>query len=221
MQIIENLHGFIWRSMSANNCNTYLIDGPTRILIDPGHLRLFDHVEEGLGQLGLDLGQIGLVICTHGHPDHLEAARLFKDRPALVAIHEQEWDALQSMGKQIRAAMGVDLDDLAPDLFLTEGELNVDGMDLRIFHAPGHSPGSAAVYWPDRKAMFTGDVIFKGGLGRTDLPGGDGRALKQSIQRLSELDVEYLLSGHGEAVIGAGAVRDNFASVERQWFGYI
>jgi len=221
MQIIENLHGFIWRSMSANNCNTYLIDGPTRILIDPGHVRLFGHVEEGLDQLGLDLDQIGLVICTHGHPDHLEAARLFRDRPALVAMHETEWELLSSMGRHIRAAMGVDLEDLAPDLFLKEGDLAVDGINLQVFHTPGHSPGSASIYWPDGKALFSGDVIFKGGLGRTDLPGGDGRALKESIQRLSGLDTELLLSGHGDVVSGAGAVRDNFAAVERQWFGVI
>lgn len=221
MQITDRIHAFFWQSMTTNNCNTYLIDGPTRILIDPGHLRLFDHVERGLRELGLGLDDIGLVVCTHGHPDHLEAARLFRERDALVAIHRSEWALLQSMGRQIRAAMGIDLADLEPDLFLREGVLEVDGTALRVLHTPGHSPGSVSIYWPASKALFTGDVIFKGGLGRTDLPGGNGEALRKSIQHLSGLDAEVLLSGHGPEIVGAEAVRDNFDQVEKHWFGYI
>ena len=221
MQIADRIHAFFWESMTTNNCNTFLIDGPTRILVDPGHRRLFDHVERGLKSLGLGLDDIGLVICTHGHPDHLEAASLFKDRPALVAIHEIEWRMLASMEKHIQAAMGIDLAELQPDLFLKEGELAVDGVDLQILHTPGHSPGSASIYWPEAKAIFSGDVIFKGGLGRTDLPGGNGKALKESILRLSGLDAELLLSGHGPEVSGADAVRENFGQVERHWFGYV
>ena len=62
MKIINNIQAFIWKSMSANNCNTYLIDGPTRVLIDPGHSNLFDHVREGLMKLGLTPEDIGLII---------------------------------------------------------------------------------------------------------------------------------------------------------------
>ena len=53
MQIVNNLHAFIWQSPTANNCNAYFIDGPTRVLIDPGHRALFEHVERGLRELGL------------------------------------------------------------------------------------------------------------------------------------------------------------------------
>ena len=221
MQITDRIHAFPWQSMTTNNCNTYLIDGPTRILVDPGHLRLFDHVERGLRELGLGLDDIGLVICTHGHPDHLEAARLFRERTARVAIHRTEWALLQSMGRQMQAAMGIDLADLEPDVFLQEGDLNVDGTALEILHTPGHSPGSVSIYWPASRALFTGDVIFKDGLGRTDLPGGNGESLQKSIVRLSELDAEILLSGHGPEITGAEAVRENFDQVERHWFGYV
>lgn len=62
MKITENLHAFVWESMTTNNCNSYLIDGPTRVLIDPGHSRLFDHVELGLKQLGLTISDIGVII---------------------------------------------------------------------------------------------------------------------------------------------------------------
>ena len=82
MQITNNLHAFIWDSMTVNNCCTYLIDGPKPILIDPGHAHLFGHVESGLDKLGLAIEDIGLVVCTHGHPDHIEAVQLFQETPA-------------------------------------------------------------------------------------------------------------------------------------------
>ena len=62
MEVIDGIHAFIWNSMTANNCNTYLIDGSTRILIDPGHRHLFDHVRSGLADLGLNPEDIGLVL---------------------------------------------------------------------------------------------------------------------------------------------------------------
>ena len=75
MKIADNVYAFIWESMTANNCNTYLIDGPTRILIDPGHIDLFDHVRSGLEELKITLDDVGLIICTHGHPDHIESVQ--------------------------------------------------------------------------------------------------------------------------------------------------
>lgn len=91
MHICGNIHGFIWESMTQNNCNTYLIDGSKRILVDPGHLDLFGHVKEGLKELGLELTDIDLVICTHAHPDHLEAAGLFQETSAQHTYHEADW----------------------------------------------------------------------------------------------------------------------------------
>ena len=221
MKVFKNLHAFIWQSMTANNCNTYFIDGPTRILIDPGHSRLFNHVEQGLEQLDLTISDIDLVICTHAHPDHIEAVQLFKDNPSQFTLHEDEWQWAATIGKQMSAAFGIDLDALLPDFFLKEGNLSIDGLELNIFHTPGHSPGSITMYWPSQKTLFTGDLIFKEGLGRTDLPGGDGVKLKESIKRLAELDVECLLSGHGEIITGAEKVRKNFTDIEQFYFAYV
>ena len=69
--------------------------------------------------------------------------------------------------------------------------------------------------------MFSGDLIFKDGIGRTDLPGGDGRAIKASIRDLKDLDIDLLLPGHGEPVTGAQAVTANFEQLEQVWFNYI
>ncbi len=219
MKITSNLHGFLWTSMSANNCNTYLIDGPARILIDPGHLHLFGHVERSLKELDLDLDDIDLVLTTHCHPDHVEAVKLFKDRPALFAVHEMDYNLMKAMGRVLGAAF--DMDAYTPAFFLTEGDFSIKGLDFQIFHTPGHSPGSISIYWPEQKGLFTGDVIFKEGLGRVDLPGGNGRTLKESIQRLAELEVEKLLPGHGDIIQDARQAQTNFRRVEQTWFAYI
>jgi hydroxyacylglutathione hydrolase len=219
MKILENLHGFLWNSMSANNCNTYLIDGPPRVLIDPGHLHLFGHVEAGLGHLGLGIKDIDVVIATHCHPDHVEAVKLFQNDRTQFGVHETDWNLLKEMGRYLGASLAPD--SYVPAFFLKEGDLALKGLEFQVIHTPGHSPGSISLYWPEEKALFTGDVIFKEGLGRPDLPGGDGHTLKESIKRLAELDVERLLPGHGDIIVDAAQVRRNFQSVERVWFAYI
>ena len=77
------------------------------------------------------------------------------------------------------------------------------------------------LYWRDKKTLFTGDVVFDQGIGRTDLPGGDGEKLKESIRKISSLDVDYVLTGHGDIVTGREAVKQNFKAIEDLWFGYI
>lgn len=221
MQIANNLHAFVWQSPTANNCNAFFIDGPTRVLIDPGHRALFEHVESGLRQLGLTTDDIDLVLCTHAHPDHLEGVQLFKKKSTLFTLSEIEWQWALSAGKDMSAAYGIDIQALAPDFFLQEGTLSLDGLELQIFHTPGHSPGSVCVYGSAQKALFTGDLVFKDGMGRTDLPGGDGAQIKESIQRMAQLDVELLLAGHGDIISGAREVSSNFKRIEEYWFGLV
>ena len=222
MELTPNLHAFLWTSAGANNCNTYLIRSSEKtILIDPGHAPFFDHVRQGLHALGLSIDDIDLVVGTHAHPDHIEAVRLFNRPPALFALHEAEWQLAEAAAPRLRAALNFDPAGLTPDFFLTEGELKIGDIELQVFHTPGHAPGGVTLYWPKKKALLTGDLIFKGGLGRTDLPGGDGKQLKASIRRMAALDTEWLLTGHGDVVNGRDAVQANFGSVERTWFSYI
>jgi hydroxyacylglutathione hydrolase len=221
MHIFNNLHAFIWQSMTANNCNSYLINGPVRILIDPGHRTLFSHVELGLKELDLRIEDLDVLIGTHGHPDHIEAVQLFEQKPARFALHETEWQWIGAVGRQMSAAFGIDMDSIKPDFFLHEGDLVLGDLEFKVFHTPGHSPGSVSLYWPARKALFTGDLIFKDGMGRADLPGGDGVKLKESIKRLAGLDVDWLFSGHGDVVSGAKEVQANFDRIEQFYFGYI
>jgi glyoxylase-like metal-dependent hydrolase (beta-lactamase superfamily II) len=221
MEIVDKIHGFLWQSFTENNCNTYLMGGSKWILIDPGHLHLFDHVETGLTSMGLGLNDIDVAICTHGHPDHIEGMGLFKDRPARTALHETEWQFCRDMAPQLQSSLGMTVDGLAPDILLTEGDLTIGDIHLKVYHTPGHSPGSVCLYWPEEKVLITGDLIFKDGLGRTDLPGGNGTRIKESIRRMATLDVEWILPGHGDVIAGADQVKANFERLERQWFAYV
>jgi glyoxylase-like metal-dependent hydrolase (beta-lactamase superfamily II) len=222
MEITHNLHAFLWTSPSVNNCNTYLIHSPEKnILIDPGHASYFEHVDNGLSHLGLSIKDIDLVICTHAHPDHIEAIKLFENSHTLFTLHEAEWKQIKEMEPYIKNMMNIDISMLKFDFFLTEGNLNVGDINLEVYHTPGHSPGSVTLYWPLTRALFTGDLIFNDGLGRTDLPGGNGSQLKESIRRIAGLDAEWLLSGHGGVISGVDAIKENFEQVERMWFAYI
>jgi len=218
MKLTDGLHAFLWTSLTENNCNTYLIDGPARILIDPGHFHLFDYVAGRLRALGIEISDIDLVLVTHAHPDHFEAVRHFKNHPALIAAGLEDWRLVQQMGEQMNAS---DPDAYTPDFFLGPGDLNVKGIELKVIPVPGHSPGSVALYWPEHKALFSGDVIFLDGLGRTDLPGGNGAILKQSIKSLEALGSQWLLPGHGDIIQGSAEIGANFKRVEDFWFKYI
>lgn len=210
MEVCEGLQAFLWRNHRENNCNTFLVEGRRPILIDPGHRHLFGYVEQSLARRGLERDDIAVVVATHGHPDHVEGVAGMPST-ARFAINEEEYRFIaEHAGNHPEVPL--------PACFLQEGDLKIGDEIFQVLHTPGHSPGSVSLYWPDRRALFSGDVLFSQGIGRTDLPGGDGSLLKRSITRLSELDVEYLLPGHGEIISGSDRVRENFEMIVRYWF---
>lgn len=217
MKLIDNLFAYVWQG-NDNNCNSYVfahaLKDNKHVLVDPGHVVTPFFREPGLATLvqemkgdGLDAAAIGMVILTHAHPDHCEAAIVIREKTgALVALNQTDEKLYQRFGGKV-------------DIYLTEGELalgeaNQNQLKLNIFHSPGHSPGHITIYWPEPKVLIAGDVIFYRSTGRVDLPGGSARLLKQSIERLSELDIEYLLCGHPYGhpgiIKGRAAVQQNF-----------
>lgn len=215
MRLVADLFAYVWPGKD-NNCNSYVLAGVLpegrHVVIDPGHVMTPALGEAGLQSLhermeadGIDPAAIGLVLLTHCHPDHSEAAREIRDATrALVALHEAEAGLYSRLGGKV-------------DLFLGEGRLDLgkeSPVQLDVFHSPGHSPGHTTLYWPRERVLIAGDLIFYRSTGRVDIPGGDARALKTSIDRLSELDIEYVLCGHPYGhpgiIEGADEVRRNF-----------
>jgi len=212
-KIFDGLYGFIWQDYRQNNCNSYLIDADKRILIDPGHSHLFSHVEQGLLSLRIDPLSIDLVLITHAHPDHMEASLLFK-KPTMLTMSETDFAYLRELAGDFYKLP-------VPDFFLREGDLEVGSLQFEVISTPGHTPGSICLYWPKKGALFPGDLVFEQGIGRTDLPGGSGKQLKESILKVEALQAQYVLPGHGRVVSGAGAVKDNFKQVRDYWFNYL
>jgi glyoxylase-like metal-dependent hydrolase (beta-lactamase superfamily II) len=219
MEILKDLHAFLWLDPGVNNCNTYFINGGKRILIDPGHAHLLGNVRSGLERLALSTREIDLIVLTHGHPDHVEGIRAFERNGTSVALHSDELPLMRKIAALHPGVAG--LVGLEPDILLREGEMRAGDLTLQVIQTPGHSPGSISLYWPERKVLFTGDTVFHQGVGRTDLPGGSGEMLKESIRRLSLLDVDILLPGHGPIVSGPEMVKATFAEIQEIWFNYL
>ena len=107
------------------------------------------------------------------------------------------------------------------DCLLDNGRLSVGDTEMELIHAPGHSPDSICYYLKADKALICGDVIFHNNVGRVDIPGGSIDELSKSIERLSELEVEYLLPGHMDIVTGKENVAENFRFVKEHVLRWI
>ena len=210
MKLENDLYYYPWTSLTENNCNSYFIGGDVPTLIDTGHKHRVNNLISLLERDGLDSKKIRLIINTHAHPDHFEGNEVFTDNGPMIAIHKEEDIFLRGLGGRMYKMFGLELPESKIEFYLKDGDLKLGQHELQIYHTPGHSPGSISIYWPEKKALITGDVVFEQGVGRTDFPGCDGGLLKKSIETLSRLDVEYLLPGHMEIVRGTEAVSNNF-----------
>ncbi len=217
MRIFKDFYFYLWLSMQENNANTVFIDGPVPTLIDPGHAHLFNNVAEAAARDGVDMARLKLILFTHGHPDHIEATDLF-DEVVLRGIGKEEYVYMRQEGKELFLATGAQMPGRPFKLLLNEGPLTLGDKTFLVIATTGHSPGSICLYEPKEKVLISGDTVFYLGVGRTDLPGGDPDRLAESIKKLSRLDVEDLIPGHGEMLKGREAIQKNFAMILSEFF---
>jgi hydroxyacylglutathione hydrolase len=232
MRLSDRFYAYFWQGY-GNNCNSYIYRGEKTVLIDPGHIvnesgeRCFETLAGSVSADGLKLEDIELILCTHGHPDHVEAGGLIREQSgdARLAVHREDAFFIEGLEERIAAAGSAKPLSLKPDFYLQQGELKLgsgkaEADRIRVLHTPGHSPGSICFYFSEEKALITGDTVFESSIGRSDLPGGDFAALGRSVALLAGLEeVELILPGHMGPVRGAEAVRRNFELIRRMFFG--
>jgi hydroxyacylglutathione hydrolase len=166
----------------AENCFVFWCEGSDRALIvDPG-----EEAERILGavdQLGL---KIEAVLLTHTHFDHIGAvAPVAKATGAPVYCPELEVPVLADIMAFVPWPGFGPYESYDADETVSGGEkLELAGMEIDVVFTPGHSPGHVTYSVADERALFSGDVLFQGSVGRTDLPGGDGPTLLESIRGL-------------------------------------
>jgi len=165
-------------------------------VIDPGGENEVDLILDFLQKNNFDLKYI---INTHGHIDHIAGNNLLKAKTkALLLIHRLDADMLVDANKNFSSFMGKEICSPPADKLLEEGDEIVLGrLNLRVIHTPGHTPGGISLI--SNNIVFTGDTLFAGGIGRTDLPGGSYQDLIKSIkEKLLILgDDKIIYPGHG------------------------
>lgn len=177
----------------ALRANSYLVtaDGASAVLIDCGG-------EEPLAEAERRGLRVAAVLLTHGHFDHIGGCAAAKRRgiPVGCAAAEERLIAAQPA---FAAQLGLRVPPFAPDFTFSGGDsLAYGGLTFRVLATPGHTPGGLC--FACGGALFTGDTLFAGSVGRTDLPGGSAAALRESLRMLFALEGDYTVyPGHDTA----------------------
>lgn len=169
------------------------------LIIDPGFTEEEWHkVLSKIRENGL---RIKYIINTHGHVDHISGNSKIKEATgAILATHFRDIDMLIDPAKNLSLMLGLHVVSPLPDMILRGGEeIRVGHIKLKVLHTPGHTPGSISLHCKDLEAIFTGDTLFAGSIGRTDFPGSSHRDLMYSIKKkiLVLPDETVVYPGHG------------------------
>lgn len=178
------------------------------VIVDPGAA-----TQQMLKHLNVEDRVVTAVILTHGHFDHIEGLGQVREHTqAPVWLHPLDQEIFDNFPVQA-AQFGVQGRALSsPDKeFLGKGEgISFGESSLKVYHTPGHSPGHVILVNREAKIALVGDLVFRGSVGRTDLPGGDSKVLFSSIKEhiLTLPDDFKMFSGHGPATT-VGHEREN------------
>jgi len=146
------------------------------------------------------------VLITHGHIDHVGGADGVAGPTVTAYLHPEDVDMARHPGDQLRALLGHSIDGLVGDVVrapfadLTDGQvLEFGGTQVEVIHTPGHTLGHCCFHIREEGVLFSGDHLFAGSIGRTDLPGGSLATLLESMKtKILTLPLETsVLPGHG------------------------
>ena len=184
-------------AFAQNCCLVVCTKTGSAALVDPG-----GDAEKIMALLHQQAIKIDKILLTHGHLDHVGAAKILAQQfnVPLIGPHRDDLFLFESLPQQSAMFGFPHCEVFYPDQWLEEGELvNVGALKFSVLHCPGHTPGHIVFYQAEQQLMFSGDVIFKGGVGRSDFPRGNGQQLIESIeQKLMPLGDEVtFIPGHG------------------------
>jgi glyoxylase-like metal-dependent hydrolase (beta-lactamase superfamily II) len=192
------------------NCSIFG-DEVTReaLVVDPG--ADVERILEMIEHHGLT---VKAIVVTHAHIDHIGGAQQLKIATgAPIHMHPDDTELCDMLGVQA-AWLGLPAPELAViDTPLADGgTLALGGATFHVLHTPGHSPGSVSLWLPAERKLMAGDTLFRDSIGRTDLPGGDGRRILRSIrEKLLVLPEETVVfPGHGETTTIGRELRYNY-----------
>ena len=195
----------------AENCYVARLDGADRgLIVDPGDEP--ERIIEAVGTLGIS---VEAILLTHCHFDHIGAvAPVARATGAPVHCPEIEVPVLADIMSYVPWPGFGPFESYDADHTVGGGEhLSLAGLEIDVLFTPGHSPGHVTYAIPDQGALFSGDVLFKGSVGRTDLPGGDWGTLLESIRELVDGYPEetVVYAGHmGVTTLGAERATNPF-----------
>jgi glyoxylase-like metal-dependent hydrolase (beta-lactamase superfamily II) len=155
---------------------------------------------------------VRLLVLTHGHFDHVsDTAAILRRQGCPVVCHPDTVPMVSEEGFFARWGFALEIETFVPTRTIDESTTDLLGEPVRVLHVPGHCPGSVCLYFPAQEVVVGGDVLFRGGVGRWDLPGGDRDELFSGIRtKLWPLgDRTVVLPGHGPATTIGREKREN------------
>lgn len=208
MKLINNLYFYPEKGML--DCNTYVIKGDPTLIIDPGSPQFLPLLLQDLSKDGIAPEDISIITNTHLHGDHSGANEALKKLSgAEIIIHLAQKRFYDVTVIETAMVFGFQPAGFKEDACFNTDKLSVGKAELDISYSPGHSPDSVCFYCREDKTIICGDLIFDRNTGRVDLPGGNADELRQSINKLAQLEIEYLLPGHMDIVTSVARVKDN------------
>ena len=203
------------------DCNTYVIKGEKSLIIDVGLDRNFGNKASEMKQDGIDPASMDLILNTHLHLDHCCGNMDFKEQyGGTILIAPEQKDHYQISVHEATKFFGLEPIDFQEDGPLA-GPLDLGDLTIDIIPSPGHSPDSLCFYCSEKKFLISGDLLFDHNTGRSDLPGGSGEQLKQSIEKIADLDLDFLLPGHMGVLTESRFVKENFEFVRENVFRWL